>query len=336
MKALLVKSPGNVELVEADNPMPGHGWARVRVHAAAICMTDFEILRGTIQSCYPLTPGHEWSGVVDAVGSESDLSWIGRRVTGDNELACLECAHCRRGEWRRCPRFKQIGFQSAGAYAEYLSIPVRNLHQIPEEVSFEQGALLEPLGVGLAVAMMSQPAPGSTAIVLGVGPIGLNCLATLKASGAIRILCFDLRKSRLEFARSWGAAAACASPEVLADAAAQFHPEGTDIVFDTTGSVEMIKLGISMTRFGGTFILAGFFRGKSTELQPDDIHLRNLRILGAGNNCGFTAVAARYATASSLKTESMITHRYRLEDYRAAFSRDTVIAPDYIKGVFIF
>ena len=174
--------------------------------AAAICMTDLEVLRGRIAAEYPLIPGHEWSGVVDRVGSASDEAWLGQRVTADNEITCLMCRYCRRGEWRRCPEYRQIGFAAPGAYAEYLLAPVRNLHALADSVSFEQGALLEPLGVGIAVAAMAGVRLATTVAILGAGPIGLNCLAAAKASGARRILCLDKRVRRLELAREWGAA----------------------------------------------------------------------------------------------------------------------------------
>lgn len=335
MKALFVQQPGVVELIDVNDPVPSAGWARIRVRAVGICMTDFELIDGTIRVPYPLTPGHEWSGVVDAVGSSSDEAWIGRRVTGDNEITCLQCAYCKRGEWRRCAQYRQIGFEANGGYAEYLVVPVCNLHPLAEDVSFEQGAILEPLGVGLAVARMAQARPGSTAIILGTGPIGLNCLAALKASGAIRICCLDLRKSRLDLAKAWGAAYVCSDFADLAETAARWHPEGTDIVVDATGNVAVVRSGIPLTRFGGTFILAGFCRHKSVEIEPEIIHLGNIRFLGAGNNCGFISTAAQCAAAGALRTETMITHRYRLQDYQTALSRDTVAAEGYVKGVFI-
>jgi len=335
MKALVVQRPGLVELVKMDDPVPSPGWVRVRVRAVGICMTDFEVIQGTIEARYPLIPGHEWCGIVDAVGSPSDQAWIGRKVTGDNEITCGECIYCRRSEWRRCSHYEQIGFDVSGAYAEYLLVPTRNLHQLPEDVSFDQGAILEPLGVGLAVAKLAQARPGLTAIILGAGPIGLNCLAALKASGAIRILCLDLRKFRLEFAQSWGATGIYTDPGELAAAAARLHPEGTDIVVDTTGNIEILRAGIAMTCFGGAFVPAGFCRHKSMEIEPDTIHLRNLRVLGAGCNSGFTGVAARCVSAGTLLTEPMITHHYKLEDYQSALSRDAVAAHGYIKGIFV-
>ena len=157
----------------------------------------------------------------------------------------------------------------------------------------------------------------------------------MKASGAIRILCLDLRKFRLEFARSCGAAEVYSDPGDLAAAAARLHPEGTDIVVDTTGDLEILRAGIAMTCFGGAFVPAGFCRHKSMEIEPDTIQLRNLRVLGAGCNSGFTGVAARCVSAGTLLTEPMITHHYRLEDYQSALSRDTVATEGYIKGIFI-
>ncbi len=335
MKAVVFQSPGTIDLVDAKCSAPEPDWARIQVRATAICMTDFEVLHGTIQAQYPIIPGHEWSGVVDATGSSSDREWIGRRVVGDNELTCLRCRYCRKGEWRRCAQYRQLGFEAPGAYAEYILVPIHNLHELPDSISFEQGALLEPMAVGLAVLAMAQPQVGATAVILGVGPIGLNCLAVLKASGVIRILCIDLRERRLELARAWGALATCNSVEALTDTVTRWHPGGADLVIDTTGNQNLIQSGLSLVRFGGAFVLAGYCGGRSIELKLDVIHERNLRVLGAGNNSGFMETAVRCAADGILRTEEMITHRYRLEDYKSALSRDTIAAQDYIKGIFV-
>lgn len=336
MKILAIEKPGVVDLKEIDEPLPGLGWARVRVRAAAICMTDFEVLDGRIAATYPLVPGHEWSGVVDDAGSHGDRAWIGRRVVGDNEITCLECARCRAGEWRRCAQYRQIGFQAPGACAEAMLVPVRNLHEIPPNISFEQAALIEPLAVGLAVAAMAEARPGATAVVLGAGPIGLNCLAALKAAGAARALCLDRRGFRLRMASRMGASDTFADPDALRRSLAASDQGGADIVVDATGDGAMLRLALSLSRFGGTVVLAGYAAGRSVPIDPDAIHERNLRVLGAGNNSGFTAAALRCVASGVLRTDHMITHRYALDDYRKAFSRAAAAAPDYIKGVFVF
>jgi len=335
MKAIQIEKPGVVTLAEVPDPEPRPGWARVRIRVAAVCVTDFEVLRGAIAASYPVIPGHEWSGVVDRVGSASDESWLGRRVTADNEITCLACRYCRRGEWRRCPEYRQIGFAAPGAWAEYLLAPVCNLHHLPESLSFEQGALLEPLGVGLAVAAMAGLRVGSTVVILGAGPIGLNCLAAARASGARRVLCLDRRPKRLELARSWGAIETFEGPDELRRAAAELHPHGTDVVIDATGCPELLGLGLRLARFGGVLVLAGYFGGAETAVTPDVVHERNVRVLGAGNNSGFTETAALAAGDGLLRTDGMITHRFRLEDYRTALSPEQVEEPGYIKGIFI-
>ncbi len=336
MKAILFEQPGKMSLAEFPDPEPVAGWARIRVRAAAICMTDFELLRGRLTVEYPLTPGHEYCGVVDQVGSPSDEAWVGRKVVADNEITCLKCGFCRRGEWRRCPEYRQIGFGPSGGYAEYVVAPIHNLHPLPDSISFEQGALLEPLGVGIAVASIAGAHLGSTATILGMGPIGLNCLAVLKASGARRILCLDKQPKRLALAKSWGAQEVTEDAEHLKALAKTLHPEGTDIVIEASGHLPLVPLGISLTRFGGSFVLAGYCKFEALPFAPDSVQGPNIRMLGAGNNCGFIEPAALAVGDGVLSTEGMITHRFRLEDFRQVFSDEQVTARDYIKGVFVF
>ena len=149
MKAVRFEGRGKVRLAEMPDPEPAAGWARIRIQVAALCMTDMELLRGTHLVEYPLTPGHEYCGIVDKVGSATNDAWLGRRVVADNEITCLKCGFCRRGEWRCCPEYRQIGFGPPGGYSEYVVAPVHNLHPLGDNTSFEQGALIEPLGVGL-------------------------------------------------------------------------------------------------------------------------------------------------------------------------------------------
>jgi 2-desacetyl-2-hydroxyethyl bacteriochlorophyllide A dehydrogenase len=336
MKAIRFDQPGKLSLAELPDPVPMAGWARMGIRAAAICMTDFELLRGRHAVEYPLTPGHEYCGVVDQVGSPSDQAWVGRRVVADNEITCLKCGYCRRGEWRRCPEYRQIGFGPPGGYAEYVLAPVHNLHPLADTISFEQGALLEPLGVGIAVASIAGARLGSTATILGMGPIGLNCLAVLKASGARRILCLEKQPKRLALAKSWGAREVTDDPEHLRDLTKELHREGTDIVIEATGDAPLIPLGVSLARFGGSLVLAGFCKHEALPFAPDSVQGPNLRVLGAGNNAGFIEPAAQAVGDGVLSTEGMITHRFRLDDFRQAFSDEQVAASDYIKGIFVF
>ena len=169
-----------------------------------------------------------------------------------------------------------------------------------------------------------------------MGPIGLNCLAVLKASGALRILCLDKQPNRLALAKSWGALKTTGDPEHLKALTKEFHPDGTDIVIEASGHHPLIPLGISLTRFGGSLVLAGFCKHEAMTIEPDSVQGTNRRVLGAGNNAGFIEPAALAVGDGVLKTEGMITHRFDLEDYRQAFSEEQLAASDYIKGAFVF
>lgn len=336
MRAIRFEEPGKVILAEFPDPEPTAGWARIRVQAAAVCMTDFELLRGRHMVGYPLTPGHEYCGVVDRVGSPADEAWVGRKVVADNEITCLKCGFCRRGEWRRCPEYRQIGFGPPGGYAEYVVAPVHNLHSLTDGISYEQGALLEPLGVGIAVTRIGGVRLGSTATILGMGPIGLNCLAVLKASGARRILCLDKQPKRLALAKAWGASEATGDPDELKALTRTLHPEGTDVVIEASGYHPLVPLGVSLTRPGGSFVLAGYCKQEVLPFAPDTVQMPNVRMLGAGNNAGYIGPAALAVGDGVLRTDGMVTHRFRLEDFEQAFSDEQVSASDYIKGVFVF
>jgi threonine dehydrogenase-like Zn-dependent dehydrogenase len=335
MRAIRFEQPGKLSLVEIGDPEPDAGWVRVRIRAAALCMTDVEVLRGRLPVEYPLTAGHEYCGVVDRVGSGADEAWLGQRVVADNEICCLKCGHCRRGEWRCCAQYRQIGFGPPGGYAEYVLVPVQNLHPLADTISFEQGALLEPLGVGIAVSSIAGARLGVTATILGMGPIGLNCLAVLKASGARRILCLDKQPKRLALAKSWGAWAVTENLDELKQMTKELHPEGTDIVVEESGYHPLIPLGISLTRFGGSLVLAGFCKHEALPFVPDSVQGTNIRILGAGNNAGFVEPASQAVADGVLRTEGMITHRFDLNDFRQAFSEEQLTAKDYIKGIFV-
>ena len=336
MKALQFDEPGKMSLIDVADPQPAAGWARIRVRAAAICMTDVETLRGRHPVEFPIIPGHEFCGVVDRVGTSADEHWVGQRVVADNEICCLKCGYCRRGEWRRCAEFRHLGFGPPGGYAEYVTAPVHNLHPLADSVSFEQGALLEPLGVGIAAARIGDVHLGSTATIIGLGPIGLNCLAALKASGARRILCLDKQPKRLALAKSWGALEVTSDADRLQALTRELHPGGTDVVVEATGHHPLLPLAISLTRFGGTLVLGGFCKHELQPVEPDMIQGSNRRVLGAGNNPGFIEPAALATGDGVLKTEGMITHRFRLDDYRQAFSDEQLAASDFIKGVFVF
>ena len=211
MRALEIKRPGEMALIDAPIPTPPEGFARIKVVSAAVCATDLEVIDGNIPANYPLIPGHEWSGIVDSVGSEKDAYWVGKEVIGSNDVVCLSCEACRSGNWRYCKDFEEIGFRRNGAYAEYVIVPVYGLCEKPSHVSFEEAALCEPLGVALGTLQKAGAKFGDTLVIIGAGSIGLCMLLAAKAMGMRKIVVCAASEKRLGIAKDMGADAVIAT-----------------------------------------------------------------------------------------------------------------------------
>ena len=335
MKAVFIERPGVVEMKEVAVPQPQPGFVRVRVAAAAVCATDLEVLSGRIAANYPLIPGHEWSGVVDAVGSEEDARWIGKRVIGSNDVVCLKCDACRSGNWRYCSEFEEIGFKRNGAYAEYICVPAYGLCELEENVSFEEAALCEPLGVALGTMEKAQAKFAETCLIFGAGSIGLCMLAVAKAMGMRRIVVAASSEKRLGIAKQMGAYATIAASECdIEEEMKKIHPDGTDVVIEATGIESCIQQSLKLAKKGGRVMLAGYGRGKVMNVRMDDIHIPNLHVIGAGNNWNMHKKAAMLMAEGMIDLKPLVTNVMPLEDYAQALEMAEKRPVGFVKAVF--
>jgi len=316
MRAVVIEQPGVMQLKNVPVPEPVKGFVRVKVASCAICATDLEVIDGRIAARYPLIPGHEWSGVVDAVGEGVDESWIGKRVIGSNDVVCCNCDACRSGNWRYCREFKEIGFKQDGAYAEYVQVPAYGLYELPESVSFAEAALCEPLGVAIGTMKKTGVVFGQTALIMGAGSIGLCMLEICRVMGLRKITVCDLLEDRLAIAAERGAyRTVCSGKEDVLTAAGSVCPEGYDVVIDATGIEECIVNCIRLTKKGGVLALAGYGRGKIMNIRIDDIHVNNIRMVGAGNNWNHLKLALELMEDGMVDMKPMISEQISLEDF---------------------
>ncbi len=337
MKAVIVERPGALRLADIDKPKLEPGWALVRVKASAVCATDLELIDGNISAYYPITPGHEWSGIVEEVASPGDSAWVGKRVVASNDIVCLTCHECRSGRWRNCSSFREIGFKADGAYAEYLAVPVYGLCELPECISFVQGALIEPLCVGLGAIDKAGLRLGETAVIIGAGSIGLNILAAAKAAGARRIIVTALSEKRLSFAEKLGAYAVLASDGSDLQAFVKEKQQGlADVVFEATGMENCIRTSMKLAKKGGRVVLAGYGRDKDMSIHMDDVHINNLKVIGAGNNWNYIHTAIDLLKDGLINTEILATHFMSLEDYPKALELARKRPEGFVKAVFTF
>ena len=335
MKAVVINKPGEMFIADKPIPEPQAGFARIKVAAAAVCATDLEVIDGNIPANYPLTPGHEWSGVVDSVGSEEDAHWIGKRVIGSNDVVCLKCDACRSGNWRYCKEFEEIGFKRDGAYAEYVLVPTYGLCELPDNVPFENAALCEPLGVALGTMEKANAKFGQTLMIMGAGSIGLCMLAVGRAMGMRKIVVVASSEKRLQIAKEMGAYEVIAtSKQELMREMQRIHPGGTDVIIDATGIESCIQDCLKLAKKGGMVALAGYGRGKTMQIRVDDIHVNNLHVVGAGNNWNMHKMAVELMADGLVDLSPFVTEKLPLEDFERAIEMARTRPQGFVKAVF--
>ena len=337
MKCVVIEKPGRVIYTDRELPPLAPNFARIRVKAAAICATDLEVVDGNIPANYPLTPGHEWSGVVEAVENERFASWVGKRVTGSNDVTCGVCEACRSGNWRYCREFEEIGFKRNGAYAEYIDVPAYGLVELPDDLPFTHAALAEPMGVALGTWEKLNPVSGKTCLIYGAGSIGLCCLAVARAMGMRKIVVVATTSARLEIAKQLGAYATVATREEdLFEAMKKYHPEGTDYIIEATGIEECIQNSFKLCRKGGYVALAGYGRGKTMSIRIDDIHVNNLHVVGAGNNWNQHKKAIQMMADGAVDMTPFVTETLKLEEFQKGLDDARHRPVGFVKAIFTF
>ena len=337
MNCVVIQSPGQMYYTSRGLSPLSPGFARIKVMAAAICATDLEVIDGNIPANYPLTPGHEWAGIVTEVADEKYTHWVGKRVTGSNDVTCGTCEACRSGAWRYCKDFEEIGFKRNGAYAEYVDIPAWGLVELPDSLPFTHAALAEPLGVALGTWEKLSPEYGKTCLIIGAGSIGLCCLAVAKAMGMQRIVVAAASSRRLTVAKEMGAYATVATKEEdLQEALHKYHPEGTDYIIEATGIEECITTSFRLCKKGGSVALAGYGRGKIMSIRIDDIHVNNLRVIGAGNNWNQHKKAIAMMSEGAVDMTPMITKTLSLHEFETGIEMTRSRPEGFVKAVFTF
>ena len=214
-------------------------------------------------------------------------------------------------------------------------MPAYGLVELPENVSFAQGALCEPLGVALGTLEKTGAKYGDTCLIMGAGSIGLCMLAAAKAMGLKDIVVVATTDKRLGIAREMGAVRTIASKnEDVIEVMKQLRPNGTDIVIDATGIEECIQQCLKLTRKGGTFALAGYGRGKVMSIRIDDIHINNLRVVGAGNNWNQHKKAVTMMADGSVNIERFVTNKIKLEEFQLGLDLARTRPEGFVKAVF--
>jgi threonine dehydrogenase-like Zn-dependent dehydrogenase len=287
---------GEVTVKETSVPPRPRGFALIRVVCAGICNTDLELQRGYYG--FAGTPGHEFIGEVVECDSPR---WLGRRVTGEINLNCGRCEWCRRGWGRHCPQRTVLGIvKHPGAFAEYVLLPERNLHEVPENLPSEQAVFIEPLAAACEILDQVDFPEHATVAVLGDGKLGLLIAQVLHAHG-LHAVQYGRHAAKLKISAALGV------ETVVGSDRPQKH---FDFVIDSTGSREGLKEAVAMTRPRGTVILKSTLHGE-VPIDTAPVIVDELTLIGS--RCGRFEPAIALLRAGRVRTSPLLSAEFPLE-----------------------
>ena len=309
MKAAYLQSPGQILVRDIPTPVPAFGEVLIKIHSVGVCASDihyFEhgrIGRYVVET--PLILGHEPAGEVVELGEGVDALAIGDRVSIAPGVPCRTCHHCKHGKYNLCD---DVVFMATppvhGAFVEYVVHPADFAHRIPDNVSFDEAALIEPLSVGLFAAHRGEACVGDRAIVLGAGPIGLMTRLALKSRGVSDVTLVDIEPFRLAKAQELGAIETIDAGNV--DVAAT-QAEGFNLVFDTAGNPVTLTQTTRVARRGARVVLVGLSSQDMTPIDTNEIVAKAISLSGVFRYANTWPLAIDLLAKSTIDLTPMIS-----------------------------
>jgi threonine dehydrogenase-like Zn-dependent dehydrogenase len=300
----LQRTEAGIELREVERPDRGPGEALIRVRMAGICNTDLELARGYMD--YFGTLGHEFVGdVVEA----DNKGLVGARVAGEINLSCGHCEFCSRGLGRHCPTRTVLGILGkAGCFAEYVTLPERNLHRVPEHLADNVACFIEPVAACFEVLEQLRISPRDRILVLGDGKLGQLLTMVLVDQGFAPTLA---GKHSEKLARASARGVAIAPPDAL-------EPKSFNVVIEATGSASGMQRALELVRPRGTLVMKSTYHGKLS-LDAAPIVIDELTLVGS--RCGPFQPAIASLASGDLPAESLVDAIFSLTEASAAFER---------------
>jgi 2-desacetyl-2-hydroxyethyl bacteriochlorophyllide A dehydrogenase len=317
VRALVLIGPHRAEVQDVPDPDAGPGQVVVDVDRVGICGTDVELFTGELRylqtgvSSYPLRPGHEWSGVVTAVGSDVDPAWLGRRVTGDTMIGCGRCPRCRDGRHHVCADRCEVGIRGLpGALAQRLAVPVVALHALADGVDATLGALVEPGGNALRCVRGAAVEPGERMLVLGTGTIGLLVAMFARAHGA-DVHLMGREEAQLRLARTLGFQNAWTRDELPA--------LPWSAVVDASNASTLPALALDLVEPGRRIVYIGL-SGSPSLIDTRDVVFADVVAVGIlGASAGLAGAIEAYA-AGAVDPRPLVAATVGLDDVAEVLS----------------
>jgi 2-desacetyl-2-hydroxyethyl bacteriochlorophyllide A dehydrogenase len=319
MKVARLFGPNDLRVVDMPLPEPGPHEVLCKVSRVGVCGTDHAIYTGEFTFVrsgdvhFPMTLGHEWSGTVAALGRDASQFRLGDRVTGDTAVACGYCTECLLGRYDRCKGARAVGTINAwdGAYAEYILMPERHVLHLPDSVSFDNGAMVEPAATAMYAVHKARVQPGDVVLIQGSGPIGIMASRLAKLCGAARVLLSGRKDAKLKAALAFGADAVInTTRESVTDAVRRLVPEGkVDRVIEASGSRALFSESLGLIRVGGVMSVLAFYESPLEQLDLDRFVCSDASIVAVAGSLGMYPPVLKLMAAGMFDCTPLITSR---------------------------
>jgi len=318
-----MRAPGEISFGDVDVPVPGHGQIRIRVRRIGVCGSDIHVFHGKHPFVtYPLIQGHEFAGVIEAVGEGVEGVAIGARVTATPQEVCGACSPCRRGQYNACEELKVRGFQAPGCAQDFFVTEADKLVKLPETFSFEQGAFVEPVAVAAHSTGRAGDMAGRNVVVAGAGPIGNFVAQACACRGAARVLITDISDFRLDVARQVGIGATCnVAKESLGEAVRrEFGQDGFDLAVEVAGVEESLSALVAEIGKGGTLLVVGVY-GDKPRVDMSVVCEHELDVKGSMMyRHEDWEQAVEWIASGGVKTEPLVSKHFAFEEYSEAYA----------------
>jgi D-arabinitol dehydrogenase (NADP+) len=325
MRAVVYDGPRDFTVREVPTPEPGPGEVRLRSTITGVCGTDWHIHDGGFFSTYPLIPGHEIVGVVDALGPGADAGLVlGQQVVADNTQLCGECHFCRRDQPLFCRHFRSLGVNAPGGLAEYLVVPVAKCFDaadLPADVA----VMTEPTACAVHGMDVLDLRPESDVLLFGAGPTGLVLAQLLVHGGSASVTVAAPTRFKLDLAEGFGIDRTVqidrSDPAAALDVLKGLASDGFDAVIEAAGVPTLMERCPELVKDGGTFMIYGMAgEDDRISLSPYEIFKRELTVRGSFAQTHNFDRALAVLRSGRVKTEGIVTHRFPLDAYGDALA----------------
>lgn len=332
MKAVTVYGPYDARMESVKKPVATGRMIVMKVKRTGVCATDFSIYTGESSFVksgeikYPCRFGHEWAGVVESVGEDVKDFKPGDRVYADNFATCGECEACRHGDYMNCKNIRSVGTVNCweGCFAEYMIMPEWHVYHLPDEVSMDCGALIEPASIAYDAFKGVTLTKNDTAVIYGTGAIALISAWLAKYYGAGKVIVIGRTPAKLEKALKVGADNVINNKECdpVAEVKKLTGGKGADLVVETSGSAQAFKDSVYLCKRYARISVISFYEKNLNDIPIDHIVLQCLKIVGAAGCYGNATEVCKIMQKNPVSLEPCITHHVPFEKCLDVFENE--------------